>query len=100
MAQDNSSNPVEAGEASSPFQQVPLEIKISVGHARPLIRDLVKLTHDSVLPLDRRIDDPVDLFVGDRLIARGTLEELDDADPSGQLAVRLVEIVHRADDLS
>ncbi|MEL7345716.1 MAG: FliM/FliN family flagellar motor C-terminal domain-containing protein [Pseudomonadota bacterium] len=85
---------------ASPFSQVPLEIKISVGHARPMIRDLMRLTHDSVLPLDRRIDDPVELFVGDRLIARGTLEELEDGEESGHLAVRLIEIVRGADDLT
>jgi flagellar motor switch protein FliN/FliY len=42
--------------------------------------------------LDKRVDDPVELFVGDRLIARGELEELE-GDQQGQLAVRLTEIV-------
>lgn len=89
----------EAAE-STPFSKVPLEIKISVGHARPMIRDLMRLTHDSVLPLDRRIDDPVELYVGDRLIARGALEEMEGGEETGQLAVRLVEIVRGADDLT
>lgn len=86
------------GGAETPFSRVPLEIKISVGHARPLIRDLLQLTHDSVLPLDRRVDDPVDLFVGDRLIARGELQEIEN-DGEGQLAVRLIEIVRSGGDL-
>jgi flagellar motor switch protein FliN/FliY len=43
--------------------------------------------------LDRRIDDPVDIRVGDRVIARGELQELDDG--SGRLGVRLTEIVDR-----
>ncbi|MBN8194801.1 FliM/FliN family flagellar motor switch protein, partial [Bacillus sp. NTK074B] len=34
---------------------------------------------------------PVELFVGDRLIARGVLEELED-DQAGQMAVRLTEV--------
>jgi flagellar motor switch protein FliN/FliY len=34
----------------------------------------------------------VDLYVGDRLIARGVLEEKDDG-ISGQLSVRLTEII-------
>ncbi|MBT9385873.1 FliM/FliN family flagellar motor C-terminal domain-containing protein [Pseudooceanicola sp. CBS1P-1] len=79
-------------EAGNPFTVVPIEITISVGKARPLIRDLLKLTRDSVLPLDRRVEDPVELYVGDRLIARGELEELD-GDQAGQLAVRLTEVV-------
>lgn len=73
------------------FGGVPIEIMISVGRARPLIRELLQLTENSVLTLDRRIDDPVELFVGDRLIARGILEEVEDG-PPGQLAVRLTEV--------
>lgn len=77
--------------ANNPFTQVPIEITISVGHARPLVRDLLRLRPDAVLPLDRRVEDPVELYVGDRLIARGELEEMT-GDQAGQLAVRLTEI--------
>ncbi len=100
MVQDSSPGPNDEGSETTPFSKVPLEIKISVGHARPMIRDLMRLTHDSVLPLDRRIDDPVELFVGDRLIARGALEEMEGGDGNGQLAVRLIEIVRGVDELS
>lgn len=78
---------------ANPFAQVPIEVTISVGKARPLVRDLLRLSRDSVLPLDRRVDDPVELYVGDRLIARGELQELD-GDPKGQLAVRLTEVAN------
>ncbi|QYK41562.1 MAG: FliM/FliN family flagellar motor switch protein [Paracoccaceae bacterium] len=75
----------------TPFAQVPIEITVSVGKARPLIRDLLRLERDAVLPLDRRVEDPVELYVGDRLIARGELRELE-GDQAGQLAVRLTEV--------
>ena len=73
------------------FTQVPIEITVAVGRARPLVRDLLRLQRDSVLSLDRRVEDPVELFVGDRLIARGVLEELE-GDHAGQMAVRLTEV--------
>ncbi len=76
---------------ANPFSQVPIEITISVGKARPLVRDLLRLGRDAVLTLDRRVDDPVELYVGDRLIARGELQELD-GDQAGMLAVRLTEV--------
>jgi len=79
------------GDASNPFVSVPIEIVVSVGKARPLIRDLVNLGENAVLKLDKRVEDPVDLYVGDRLVARGQLEELD-GDQTGQLGVRLTEI--------
>jgi flagellar motor switch protein FliN/FliY len=77
--------------ATSPFTQVPITITISVGHARPQVRELLKLKRDAVLPLDSRINDPVELYVGDRLIGRGELTELD-GERAGQLAVRLTEV--------
>ncbi|GLS85205.1 hypothetical protein GCM10010873_01780 [Cypionkella aquatica] len=78
---------------SNPFGQVPIEVTISVGKARPLVRDLLRLTRDAVLALDRKVDDPVELYVGDRLIARGELQELEGGS-SGQLAVRLTEVAN------
>ena len=82
-------NPTE----NNPFAEVPIEVTISVGKARPLVRDLLRLSRDAVLALDRRVDDPVELYVGDRLIARGELEELE-GDQAGQLAVRLTEVAN------
>ncbi len=81
-----------ATDASNPFTSVPIEVTVCVGKARPLVRELVMLGENAVLTLDRRVDDPVELYVGDKLIARGTLEEAD-GDASGQLMVRLTEVV-------
>ncbi|MGJ8543989.1 MAG: FliM/FliN family flagellar motor switch protein [Sulfitobacter sp.] len=84
--------PPLGADKSNPFTSVPIEVSVCVGKARPLIRDLVMLGENAVLTLDKRVDDPVDLYVGDRLIARGRLEELEGAQ-EGQLAVRLTEVV-------
>ena len=84
--------------AQSPFTQIPITNTISVGRARPLVRDLLRLRQDAVLPLDSRVDDPVELFVGDKLIGRGVLTELD-GDKAGQLAVRLTEVADLKDGL-
>ncbi|GGE10372.1 flagellar motor switch protein FliN/FliY [Gemmobacter megaterium] len=84
---------VTAGDGVHPFDQVPMEITVSVGKARLQVRELLRLRRDAVLSLDRRIEDPVDLYIGDRLIARGELHEID-GDSSGQLAVRLTEVVN------
>ena len=81
-----------AADKSNPFTAVPIEVTVSVGKARPLIRDLVMLGNNAVLPLDKKLDDPVELYVGDRLIARGLLEEAEGSD-DGQLVVRLTEVL-------
>jgi flagellar motor switch protein FliN/FliY len=77
---------------NTPFSNVPVEITVSVGRARPSIRDLLDLGKNSVLKLDKTVDAPVDLFIGDRLVGRGQLEEAEDGTPA-QLAVRITEIV-------
>jgi flagellar motor switch protein FliN/FliY len=74
-----------------PLHDLPIEITVSVGRARPLVRDLLSLEEKAVLALDRRVEDPVELFVGGRLIARGQLEETEAGD--GSIAVRLTEVV-------
>lgn len=84
---DDPANP----DPAHPFDQVPIEITVSVGRARPQVRDLLRLKRDAVLPLDRRLDDPVELYIGDRLIARGELLEAE-GESTGMLAVRLTEV--------
>tara|TARA_R110002072_G_scaffold3206_10_gene23882 strand:- start:6781 stop:7080 length:300 start_codon:yes stop_codon:yes gene_type:complete len=92
MTDTSTAAPVPAADRSNPFTSVPIEVNVCVGKARPLIRDLVMLGENAVLKLDSNVDDPVELYVGERLIARGMLEEQEDG-ASGQLVVRLTEVV-------
>ena len=73
------------------FLGVPVEVTISVGKAKPLISELLSLSQGSVIPLDSRIDDPVEIYIGEKLIARGELQEID-GEP-GKLGVRLTQVV-------
>jgi len=88
---DQTSNPRNAA-----LQGLPIEIKVSVGHARPLLRDLMGLNPNAILPLDTRIEDPVRLYVGDKCIAEGELVEADGAQ-AGELAVRVTRMVDSGD---
>ena len=76
---------------------VQIEVTISVGRTRLSLSQLIKLEKESVLQLDSRIEDPVDVFVGDRLVARGELEEIDG--DGGHLGVRLTEVADLSDGL-
>ena len=64
----------------NPLVSVPIEVTVAVGRARPTVRELLRLDKDSVLTLDRRVDDPVELFVGDKLIGLGSLEIVEDGE--------------------
>ena len=74
---------------------VPVDVVVSVGQARPVIGELLAMRRDMVLPLSSRVDDPVQIMVGDRIIARGELEEM--GEESGRLGVRLTEVVDVSD---
>ncbi|QYX58459.1 FliM/FliN family flagellar motor C-terminal domain-containing protein [Roseovarius sp. SCSIO 43702] len=97
---ENTNDPAETSppDLANTFAGVPIEITISVGKARPSIRELLTLGKDAVLQLDKRVEDPVELYVGDRLIARGELEELE-GDRKGQLSVRLTEVANLRESL-
>ena len=88
-ADASSANPIERDAAL--FSDLPVEITVSVGQAKPTISELLAMRPDSVVPLDKAIEDPVDILVGDRLIARGVLEEVIE-DGNTQLAVRLTSV--------
>lgn len=81
------------GATSAILGHVPIEISVSVGFARPLVKELMRLQKDAILPLDKRIDDPVELYIGDKLIARGELQEME-GDQAGFLGVRLTELAN------
>lgn len=83
---------VQSTRSDTPFTSVPIEITVSIGRARPLIKELLQLSEGSVLTLDKQLDDPVELYVGEKLIGVGVLEVVE-GDGRGQLAVRLTEVI-------
>ena len=75
--------------SNHPLRDLPIDLTICIGHARPRLRDVLNLTEGSILPLDRQMDDVVDLFVGEKLIARGQLIEVNEG---AELAVQITQI--------
>jgi flagellar motor switch protein FliN len=70
------------------LKDVELNVKIELGRSRMLVEDVLKLTEGSVVELDKLAGDPVDVFVNDRLVARGEVLVLND-----NFCVRVNEIV-------
>ena len=68
---------------------VGLDVQIVLGHARLPISQLLKFGKGSVIELDKRIGEPVEVMINDRLVARGDLVKLGDA----RIGVSLTEIV-------
>ncbi len=93
MSATTSGNP-SGDEQWQRIIDIPLEMTIRLGQRRMRIRDLLRLEPNSILELDRRVDDPMELVVNGQVIARG--EVLVDQD---RLAIRILDIVATADRL-
>jgi flagellar motor switch protein FliN/FliY len=70
------------------LRDVELDVKIELGRNRMLVEDVLKLAEGSVVELDKLAGDPVDVFVNERLVARGEVLVLND-----NFCVRVNEIV-------
>ncbi|WP_206294918.1 flagellar motor switch protein FliN [Humisphaera borealis] len=75
------------------LRDVELNVKIELGRSRMLVEDVLRLAEGSVVELDKLAGDPVDVFVNERLVARGEVLVLND-----NFCVRVNEIVAAAKD--
>jgi len=72
------------------LRDVQLNVKIELGRSRMLVDDVLKLGPGCVVELDKLAGDPVDVFVNDRLAARGEVLVLND-----NFCVRINDIVQQ-----
>ena len=79
----------KGGEAGlEAVYDVPVTVKAILGTTTMPISQLLKLGRGAVVELDRRVGDAVDVYVNDRLVARGEVVIMDD-----KLGVTMTEIV-------
>ncbi len=70
------------------LHDVELHVKIELGRTSMVVEDVLRLAEGSVVELDKLAGDPVDVFVNERLVARGEVLVLND-----NFCVRVSEIV-------
>jgi flagellar motor switch protein FliN len=70
------------------LNDVDVSVRIELGHAKLTIQEVLKLGSGSVVPLDSQIGDPINVFVNDRLLARGEVLVVND-----NFAIRITEVV-------
>lgn len=76
-----------AADLESVFD-VPVKVSAILGRARMGVGELLKLGPGSVLELDRKVGEAIDIFVNDRLVARGEVVLVED-----KLGVTMTEIL-------
>ncbi|MEZ6086820.1 MAG: flagellar motor switch protein FliN [Pirellulaceae bacterium] len=70
------------------LNDVDLDLRIELGRTHMRLEDVLQLRSGSVVALDRLAGDPVDVFVNDRLVAKGEVLVLNES-----FCVRVTELV-------
>lgn len=76
----------------APVFDVPVNISAVLGKAHLSVAQLLKLGQGSVLELDRKVGEAIDIYVNNRLVARGEVVVVDE-----RLGVTMTEIIKDGD---
>ncbi|WP_349369226.1 flagellar motor switch protein FliN [Salinarimonas sp.] len=67
---------------------VPVQVSAVLGRARMPVGDLLQIAPGAVLELDRKVGEAVDIFVNNRLVARGEVVLVEE-----RLGITMTEII-------
>ena len=76
----------------APVFEVPVNISAVLGRAHLSVAQLLQLSQGSVLELDRKVGEAIDIYVNNRLVARGEVVIVDE-----RLGVTMTEIIKDGD---
>jgi flagellar motor switch protein FliN/FliY len=82
-----SDGPHTAADLSAIYD-IPVQVSAVLGRANMQVSQLLKLGRGAVVELDRKVGEAVDIYVNNRLVARGEVVVVDD-----RLGVTMTEIV-------
>jgi len=68
--------------------EVPVSVSAVLGKTHMEVSNLLKLGRGTIVELDRKVGEAIDIYVNDRLVARGEVVVVDD-----RLGVTMTEIV-------
>lgn len=67
---------------------IPVQVSAVLGKSSMQVSELVKLGKGAVVELDRKVGEPIDIYVNDRLVARGEVVIVEN-----KLGITMVEII-------
>jgi flagellar motor switch protein FliN/FliY len=76
-----------AGELEAVFD-IPVNVSAVLGKSTMQVSQLLKLGRGAVVELDRKVGEAIDIFVNNRLVARGEVVVVDD-----RLGITMTEII-------
>ncbi len=73
------------------IMRIPVAVQVVLGSATMPVSGLVRLGRGAVIPLDRRVGEPVDVVVNGRVVARGEVVVMEEG--SSRFGISLTEVV-------
>ncbi|HEY8610449.1 MAG TPA: flagellar motor switch protein FliN [Roseomonas sp.] len=83
------SRPPGASQGLDAVYDIPVQVSAVLGRATLQVSQLLKLGRGAVVELDRKLGEAVDIYVNNRLVARGEVVMVED----NRLGVTMTEIV-------
>ncbi len=80
--------PIEGSEKLEIFMDIPLEVSVEIGQTELPLEEILRLAPNSIVELDKFIEQPVDLKINGKLVARGELYTVDN-----NFAIRITNII-------
>ena len=83
--------PIDAAQLQteiSAIHDVPVQVSAVLGSSSIQVSQLLKLSRGAVIELDRKVGEAIDVFVNNRLVARGEVVVVDD-----HLGITMTEII-------
>lgn len=90
-AQDDGAREKMASDLQPVFD-IPVLVQAVLGRTQMEVSNLLQLGPGSVIQLDRRVGEAIDIYVNSRLVARGEVVIVDD-----RLGVTMTEIIKNTD---
>ena len=80
----------EKPEFSATVFSVPVNVQVMIGSTKMLVSELMNLEKNSIVTLNSKIGDPVDMLVNGTKVASGELEVMD-SDPE-KICIRITQL--------
>jgi flagellar motor switch protein FliN len=71
---------------------IPLDVRVELGQVKMMVNDLLQLGQGSVIDLKKPVGEQLDIYIGDKLVARGEVVVADE-----KLGIRVTDIASPAE---
>ncbi len=80
--------PIRTGKDLEAVYDIPVQLSAVLGKATMQVSQLLKLGRGAVVELDRKVGEAIDIYVNDRLVARGEVVVVEE-----RLGITMTEII-------